>query len=421
MIQSTRILVSDLALANVPKLVAMILQLAYHFISDQGDVAADDHVIDEELSMEALEEIDVSEEEDEDDEETPSPVMPALRSHSGLLWSLQTAQQHPPGREPVRNSFRPSHVGFSIGFHPQTPSEAFKAFFGDSLHLSLLHTNREGRRIAASNHTTWIPISMTELESFVGLHLIAGALKAGHRDTRELWDLRNGNPIFRASMSFQRFQQIKAALRFDNKMRRDRTDPLAPIREVVDQVNSSLESHYHPGSLLCVDEQLVEFHGRVRFQQYLRSKPGKFGIKIFWITDTENSFPLRCLVYVGKETLPASERDCPISEAVVMHLAKAYLGVGRNITMDNWFTSVNLCDRLTDAKTSVVGTIRSNRRGVPPAAKSSQGRTKGDSRHFVSDQKVLCSYFDKGNAPVLLLSTKHTYGKHNRNEKPEIY
>ena len=35
-----------------------------------------------------------------------------------------------------------------------------------------------------------------------------------------------------------------------------------------------------------------------------------------------NSFPLRCLVYIGKETLPEAERDGPVSEAVVMHLCR---------------------------------------------------------------------------------------------------
>lgn len=390
-----------------------------------GDADALEREDDDEMSIDALEEMSISSDDDVSDPPSPtislsSPVSAALTAPNGLIWEQQRAQQHLPGREPARNNFRVPHVGLAVGFHPQTSLEAFKAFFGNILDLSLLHTNREGRRIAAASNVSWKPLSMTEFDAFIGLHLIAGALKAGHRDTRELWDLKNGNPIFRSAMSFQRFQQIKAALRFDNRLRRDRTDPLAPIREVVELLNSNLKKHYEPGSLLCVDEQLIEFHGRVRFQQYLRSKPGKFGIKIFWLTDTENSFPLRCLVYVGKETLPEAEREGPISEAVVLHLSRSYLGAGRNITMDNWFTSVNLCDRLAEAQTSVVGTIRSNRRGVPLAAKSTQGRTKGDSKHFVAGQKVLCSYFDKGNAPVLLLSTKHTYGRHNDGEKPEI-
>ena len=119
------------------------------------------------------------------------------------------------------------------GLHPLSNAESFRVFFGDCIDTALLHTNREGRRIAAAKNITWKNVTATELEAFIGLHLIAGAMKAGHRDTRELWDTKNGHPIFRAAMSFQRFQQIKQALRFDNKIRRDRDDPLAPVREVI--------------------------------------------------------------------------------------------------------------------------------------------------------------------------------------------
>jgi len=115
--------------------------------------------------------------------------------------------------------------------------EAFKAFFGNCLDETLLHTNREGRRIAAAKRVTWKSVSVVEFDAFIGLQFIAGALKACHQDTRELWDLKNGNPIFRATMSYQRFQQIKAALRFDNKLRRDRADPLAAIRKIVELFN----------------------------------------------------------------------------------------------------------------------------------------------------------------------------------------
>ena len=42
-----------------------------------------------------------------------------------------------------------------------------------------------------------------------------------------------------------------------------------------------LRQPFEPSANLTVDEQLVEFHGRVRFKQYIDSKPGKFGIKTF--------------------------------------------------------------------------------------------------------------------------------------------
>ena len=60
-------------------------------------------------------------------------------------------------------------------------------------------------------------------------------------------------------------------------------------------------------------------------------------------------------------------------------------------------------------------TVRQSRRGLLREAKSIQGRTKGDSVHFYKDNQTLCSYWDKGRKPVLLLSTMlpfavNTYG-----------
>lgn len=60
--------------------------------------------------------------------------------------------------------------------------------------------------------------------------MISGAFKSAHRDTEELWLERDGHLIFRSTISFKRFQQIKAALRFDYRTIRDANDPLAPNR-----------------------------------------------------------------------------------------------------------------------------------------------------------------------------------------------
>ena len=109
-------------------------------------------------------------------------------------------------------------------------------------------------------------------------------------------------------MSENRFHQIKKHLRFDDKLRRIRDDPLAPVRDIVNQFNVDVNKVYRPGPFICVDEMLLEFHGRVRFRQYIPTKPGKFGIKVYWSVDAENSYPLQCLVYIGEKTLSSEEK-----------------------------------------------------------------------------------------------------------------
>ena len=52
-----------------------------------------------------------------------------------------------------------------------------------------------------------------------------------------------------------------------------------------------------------------------------------------------------------------------------------------------------------------MGTLRRNKRCIPPAALDLSSRIKGDARLFYNDQKLLCSFWDKSTKPVLLLDT----------------
>ena len=68
-------------------------------------------------------------------------------------------------------------------------------------------------------------------------------------------------PFSRATVSAQRFKLIKSTLQFDNPQRRNRGDPLAPVRGILDEVSCQLKTNYMPGCFMTVDEQLVVFHG----------------------------------------------------------------------------------------------------------------------------------------------------------------
>ena len=68
-------------------------------------------------------------------------------------------------------------------------------------------------------------------------------------------------------MNRERFQQIKSLLRFDDILRRNKNDVLVPIREIFEQFTSRCRIFYVPSPFLTIDEQLLVFHGRVKFRQ----------------------------------------------------------------------------------------------------------------------------------------------------------
>ena len=66
--------------------------------------------------------------------------------------------------------------------------------------------------------------------------------------------------------------------------------------------------------------------------------------------------------YIGESTLTAEEKqDMSVPEATTMKAVKPFLNKGYNVTMNNWFTSSSLADKLEN-NTTIVGTLRSNKR-----------------------------------------------------------
>ena len=66
-------------------------------------------------------------------------------------------------------------------------------------------------------------------------------------------------------------------------------------------------------------------------------------------------------IYCGKE----QDAGASVPTNVVMTLAENLLDEGRTAFTDNYYTSLNLANKLLDRKTHLVGTIRSNRKGNP--------------------------------------------------------
>ncbi|KAJ4426864.1 hypothetical protein ANN_26663 [Periplaneta americana] len=88
-------------------------------------------------------------------------------------------------------------------------------------------------------------------------------------------------------------------------------------------------------------------------------------------------------------------------------MVQAISGSRRNITTDNWFTSVPLADELlTTHKLTLVGTLRKNKREVPSLFLQSRSMENSSVFGFTKDTTLLSSC-PKKKKVVLLLSTVH--------------
>ena len=180
-------------------------------------------------------------------------------------------------------------------------------------------------------------------------------------------------------------------------------DKLAPIRRVFDTWESTLQDSFVPDENVTVDEQLLTYRGRVPFKQYIPIKPGKYGIKLWMLCDSKTSYVCRLQVYTGRHE--GQEREQNQGERVVLDLTRDMVGSGRNITTDNFFTSLRLAQKLSEKQMTLLGTMRKNRKELPTQLVTATGREALSSIFAFRDDATLVSYCPKKGKIVVLLSS----------------
>ena len=318
----------------------------------------------------------------------------------------------------------------SVAKHATTPIEAWETFFTEEmLQLIVEYTNLEIQRIRGnySRERNANLTNIVELKALIGLLFLAGLLRSSHVNTANLWATDGtGTEIFPCVLSEQRFKFLLRCLRFDNKSdrkERKKTDRLAPIREIFEMFVKNCRNNYSISEYFTIDESLVPFRGRCPFRQFMRNKPAKYGIKVFCVVDSRMFYTSQMEIYAGKQ--PEGPYKLSNSPAdVVKRLIQPISHTGRNVTFDNWFTSVTLAEEiLKEHKITIVGTIRKNKREIPPEFINTKEREEKSSK-FAFRDGTLVSYIPKKGKVVLALSTMH----HNNDidagtghaQKPEI-
>jgi hypothetical protein len=223
-------------------------------------------------------------------------------------------------------------------------------------------TNRQGKTILRDS---WRFIDEEEMLAFFGLLILRGVYTASGEATDNLWSATDGRPVFAKTMSFTRFKQIRRFLRFDNpatRAGRQIRDKLAAVRLLIDGFLSNSMKAYVPGINVTVDEQLYPFRGRCAYRQYMPSKPAKYGLKFWLLCDSDDYYCYNMMMYTGSEP---NQGDRSFGEFITMTLSEPLCGSGRNITTDNYFTSLSLARSLLQKQMTLVGTIRLNKRELP--------------------------------------------------------
>ncbi|XP_031337226.1 uncharacterized protein LOC116166413 [Photinus pyralis] len=353
-----------------------------------------------------------TESEQSDDEDYDNRDLCYVGKDNATRWiahpprpNRRTAKQniviHLPGVKAVAKNAKSIRECWELFFPLQTVEHVVNC---TNIYLDKLRPNYQRERDCRRTDTT-------EIYALFGLLYLAGVKKAQYLNTKELWtDDGTAPEIFRLTMSRERFHLLLRSLRFDDindRENRKQFDNLAPIRQVFEEFVQKCQNNYQIGEYCTVDEMLESFRGRCKFRQYIANKPAKYGLKIWALVDSKMYYTHNLEVYAGKQPDGPFKLDNSAS-AVVKRITQPILNTGRNVTMDNYFTSIPLAKYMLQMKTTIVVTVRKNKRELPTVFLNTKDRPLRSTMFAFHDKIVVASYTPKRGKNVLTLSTFHS-------------
>lgn len=362
-----------------------------------------------------------SEEDPDSEDEAEDSTSSTLQSLPYFLGKNKTTrwEKEPPNRSHRRSASNVFRPGASLIPRVTAEYECFKLFVDDFVFEKIVeNTNsfiEHAKQKSYINNTCAYPTDIEEIEAFFGLQILFGSMKTSRTQIKHLWNSNGiGWDVCMCSMSYHRFSFLMTVIHFDDyrtRNNRKKADKFCHIREIFDHIVANFQKYYTLSEGVTIDEQLLPFRGRCSFKQYIPSKPACYGIKTFAMVDSLTFYTFNLETYLGKQPTADFEVSNK-SKDVVLRLVQPIRDSGRNVTADNWFTSLDLVEELEKLKLSYVGTIRKNKPELPLEFKANRLREVNSSVFGFTKTKqngivTLVSYVPKKNKSVTLVSTLH--------------
>lgn len=210
----------------------------------------------------------------------------------------------------------------------------------------------------------WKPVKVTELYEFFTILIHMGLMKLPC--LTDYWaKLDIVKCDFAGSLlSRDRFQIILSCLHLCNNENYIRpgqqgNDPLFKVRYLYDHLRTLYPRLYTPTSDICIDEAICPWKGNIRYRVYMKDKPHKWGIKFYELCESDSGYVYNFEIYCGDPQL--SNRPVDVCKRLMENL----LNKGYTLFTDNYYTCPELSFALARQHTMTVGTVRSNRVGMP--------------------------------------------------------
>jgi len=299
--------------------------------------------------------------------------------------------------------FRRRHKSNSLFTNSHEPIDFFGLFLdNDFLYEICSYTDKyyndknKNKHAKKSHKKKWKSPDLVDIKAFFGLLLAMGIVSKPKLEDYWCKSVLLGTPGFAEIMSFDHFKQILRCLVFYDVENFDDQDRLSKIRKFINHVLDASQRLYEPSQHLTIDESMIKFNGRSLMKVYMPSKPIKYGFKVYMMVDAENSYVLNWQLHEEKgESI----------KSIVQRVTEGFDSRGFIISMDRFYSTLDVINDLTSRGFGVFGVIQMNR--VPHIKKIKKFIKKmktGDYRFYLheNNQVLLTLWRDKKH--VLLVS-----------------
>ena len=311
---------------------------------------------------------------------------------------------------------------------PSTPMEKqkeeidfFHLLFPERLYSDIAtHTNAYAMTcIVDKPNAQWYPTTPEEIKAFLGAQLVMGVMPVPALDMYWYKDKLFHPSCLETKFSRTRFENLQRYLHVaDTSANPPRGAPnhdkLAHVRPILEEIRQTSQREYNPHMEVSIDEAMIGYSGRLGFKQYVPLKPTKRGIKVWVRADPFNGFVCDFQVYTGKTV---NNPEINLGARVVLDLMAPLDNLGHHLYCDSFFTSPYLFLELWRRGTMACGTVRSNRKGLPPGLDRIKLKEQGQ---YITRQKGnmrVTVWRDKKNITVLSTNSHGNPDVVNRKQK----
>ena len=303
-------------------------------------------------------------------------------------------------------------IGFIYSLEPKHNSifDYFRLFLNDEIINDLVNQSNLFLKQFLDNHEDIdkfnifknVNFTKDDILLFIGIIIYMGIVKLPKQRFHWKKDTLFNNSIVSSLISRRKFEIIKRFFHVNDNSLVNPNDKLYKIRPFLSKSCYLYKKYYSPHRILCVDEKMVPWRGRTKWKQYAPDKPTKFGFKIFTLCDAETNYIYSIDIYTGKKETVTKN----LGARTVTELISGLENKGHVIYMDSFYSSVDLFRDLEIKMFGCTGTVKKNRKGLPPEMKGKKV-LHGERIYYQSGKLVAMKWKDKRD---IFLMTNHDYG-----------